>query len=64
MSPRKGRTEKGGLMRDPVVVSYARTPFRGALAKVSEFDLSDAVISGAIDRSGTDRSAIDLQEFR
>jgi acetyl-CoA acetyltransferase len=50
-------------MRDPVVVSYARTPFArsfvGGLTKASEFDLAGAVISGVIDRSGVDRNSID-----
>ena len=50
-------------MRDPVVVSYARTPFArsfiGGLSKASEFDLAGAVISGVIDRSGADRASID-----
>jgi acetyl-CoA C-acetyltransferase len=50
-------------MRDPVVVSYARTPFArsfiGGLSKASEFDLAGAVISGVIDRSGIDRNSID-----
>jgi acetyl-CoA C-acetyltransferase len=50
-------------MRDPVVVAYARTPFArsfvGGLAKVSEFDLAKAVISGVIDRSGADKESID-----
>jgi acetyl-CoA acetyltransferase family protein len=50
-------------MREPVVVSYARTPFArsfiGRLAKASEFDLAGAVISGVIDRSSVDANAID-----
>lgn len=50
-------------MREPVVVSYARTPFArsfvGGLAKVSEFELANTVISGVIERAGADRGAID-----
>src|SRR4051812_2510329 len=63
MPSRKGRSERGIRMRDPVVVSYARTPFArsfiGGLSKASEFDLAGAVISGVIDRSGIDRNLID-----
>jgi acetyl-CoA acetyltransferase family protein len=50
-------------MREPVVVSYARTPFArsfiGGLSKASEFDLAGTVISGVIDRSGVDPGSID-----
>ncbi|HET6735099.1 thiolase family protein [Mycobacterium sp.] len=50
-------------MRDPVVVSYARTPFArsfvGGLSKASEFDLANTVLRAVIDRSGADSGSID-----
>lgn len=50
-------------MNGAVIVSLARTPFTrafsGGLARLSEFDLAKAVVSGAIDRSGLHASDFD-----